>query len=56
LPHFLQAIKPHIEEVWTEDMADAWTALFALIIHYMEEGLTNHDTHKRKHSKTFSVT
>ena len=49
------AIKPHIEEFWSDDMAEAWTALLALIFYYMEEGLANTDTDENKLSKTFIV-
>jgi len=56
LPHFLQAIKPHIEKFWSDDMANAWRALFALIIYYMEDGIGRAGVDKRKLSQTFSVT
>lgn len=57
LPHFLTAIKPHIEEYWSDDMAEAWKTLFTVIIYYMEEGMTKTDLDtSRKLSKTFTVT
>ncbi|XP_052820399.1 globin-2 A chain-like [Mya arenaria] len=39
-PHFLNAIKPHIEDYWTEDIATAWKTLFRIMTHYMEIGMT----------------
>lgn len=38
LPHFLNAIKPHIEDHWCDDLEEAWKMLFAVIIYHMKEG------------------
>ncbi|XP_045163679.2 neuroglobin-like [Mercenaria mercenaria] len=40
LPHFLSAIKPHIEEHWCDDLETAWKTMFAIIIYHMSEGIT----------------
>lgn len=39
LPHFLSAIKPHIQDHWCDDLEDAWKILFAIIIYHMKEGM-----------------
>ncbi|XP_045163680.1 uncharacterized protein LOC123528001 [Mercenaria mercenaria] len=49
LPHFLNAIKPHIEEHWCDDLETAWTALFAIIIYYMNEGINQPDHGHRQY-------
>ncbi|XP_060583500.1 uncharacterized protein LOC132739729 [Ruditapes philippinarum] len=38
LPHFLNAIKPHIEDHWCDDLENAWKTMFDIIIYYMKEG------------------
>ncbi|XP_052820396.1 uncharacterized protein LOC128246245 [Mya arenaria] len=40
-PHFLNAIKPHIEDYWTEDIATAWKTLFRIMTHYMKIGMNS---------------
>ncbi|KAH3817939.1 hypothetical protein DPMN_119524 [Dreissena polymorpha] len=39
-PHFLNAIKPYIEDYWSEDIAYAWKTLFRIMTYYMEIGMT----------------
>ncbi|XP_052820066.1 uncharacterized protein LOC128245885 [Mya arenaria] len=38
LPHFLMAIKPHIDATWSDEVSESWTALFDILIYYMTEG------------------
>ncbi|XP_052820069.1 neuroglobin-like [Mya arenaria] len=38
LPHFLVAIKPHIDATWSDEVSESWTALFDILIYYMTEG------------------
>ncbi|KAL4221503.1 hypothetical protein ACF0H5_019760 [Mactra antiquata] len=47
LPHFLNAIKPHIEDYWCAELADAWTKMFELIIFHIKEGMVNTDERHR---------
>lgn len=39
LPHFLCAIKPYIEDNFSDETAEAWRKLFDLLIFYMSEGM-----------------
>ena len=53
-PHFLNAIRPHIEDHWSEDVANAWKTFFKIITYYMELGISGADP---KHvTDTFKVT
>ena len=42
-PHFLNAIRPHIEDHWSEDVANAWKTFFKIITYYMELGISGAD-------------
>ncbi|WAR15350.1 CYGB2-like protein [Mya arenaria] len=55
-PHFLNAIKPHIEDYWTEDIATAWKTLFRIMTHYMEIGMTRDSNDVNTINSHFSVT
>ncbi|XP_060583492.1 uncharacterized protein LOC132739721 [Ruditapes philippinarum] len=43
LPHFLVAIKPHIEAFWCDDLEHAWTRLFDMILFHIREGMFQSD-------------
>lgn len=36
---FINAIKPHIEEYWSDDVEKAWRTLFDLMTYYMTSGM-----------------
>ena len=38
LPHFLNAITPHVEDQWCDDLEVAWKTLFVVILFHMKEG------------------
>ena len=43
LPAFIQAIKPHIENEWSDEVELAWHTFFSLIIDYIGEGINDND-------------
>ncbi|XP_052820400.1 uncharacterized protein LOC128246248 [Mya arenaria] len=55
-PHFINAVKPHIEDYWTEDVATAWETLFHIITHYMKIELTRDSNDVNSINSHFSVT
>ncbi|XP_052212183.1 uncharacterized protein LOC127831238 [Dreissena polymorpha] len=38
LPHFLTAIRQHLDSSWSNDVEIAWTKLFDVIIFYLTDG------------------
>ncbi|KAL4221457.1 hypothetical protein ACF0H5_019714 [Mactra antiquata] len=38
-PQFISSIKPHLENMWTEEHERAWENLFQLMCYYMKKGM-----------------
>ncbi|XP_045163875.2 cytoglobin-1-like isoform X1 [Mercenaria mercenaria] len=38
-PQFISSIKPHLENMWTEEHERAWKNLFQLMCYYMKKGM-----------------
>lgn len=46
-PHFLKAIEPSLKEIWSSDLKESWTQLFAYISYQMKNALTAAEKAKR---------
>lgn len=40
---FVHAIKPHLQDSWSEELGEAWVQLFRVLCYYMKKGMRDNN-------------